>query len=302
MNEVIDVSEKAGVALHMSHFKAAGQANWPKVKEALALVDDARSRRGVDMTFEQYPYIAGSTMLDAVIPHWAHVGGSEKLLERLQNPADQERIKKNWDGSEKIPGWDNMVTWSGWEGILITWVRSDKNKPFEGKTIAEIAKIVEKDPPKTVFDLLMEEELAVSMVDFWGREEDVATVMKHEAHMVGTDGLLGGRPHPRVYGTYPRILGKFVREDGILPLREALRKMTAFPAQRLGLQDRGMIREGLAADITIFDPEHVIDRGTYQDPIQFPEGIKYVFVNGVVVNEKGHHTGKLPGKVLRHQA
>jgi len=300
MKEVIDISEKSGVALHMSHFKAAGQANWPKVKAALALVDEAR-KTGVDMTFDQYPYIAGSTMLDAVIPHWAHVGGSENLLERLKTHADRERIKKNWDGSEKIPGWDNMVSWSGWEGIMITWVRSEKNKPLEGKTIVEIAKIVGKDPPETVFDLLVEEELAVSMVEFWGQEGDVATVMKHEAHMVGTDGLLGGRPHPRVYGTYPRILGKFVREEGILPLREAIRKMTALPAQRLGLQDRGLLREDFAADITIFDPNRVIDRGTYEDPVQFPTGIEYVIVNGVIVNEKGQHTGKLPGKVLRHR-
>ena len=301
LNEVIDVSKKAGVALHVSHFKVYGEANRPKLKDALALVDDAR-RSGVDITLDVYPYIAGSTMLDGMIPHWAHRGGSEKLLERLQDPANRERIKKNWDGREEIPGWDNWLKWTGWAKIMITWVQSEKNKPLEGKTIAEIAQIVGKDPPEVVFDLLVEEELAVSEVDFWGREEDVATVMKHEASMVATDGLLGGRPHPRVFGTYPRVLGKFVRKDRVLPLREALRKMTAFPAQRFGLQDRGLLREGFAADITIFDPDYVIDTATYQDPLQFPEGIKYVLVNGTVVNEKGRHTGQLPGKILRHQA
>lgn len=165
LKEMIDVSEKAGVALHVSHFKAAGQANWSKVKEALTLVDDTR-RSGLDMTFDQYPYIAASTMLDILIPHWAHTGGSKKLLDRLQNPTDRERIKKNLDGREEISGWDNLVTWSGWEGIMVTWVRSEKNKPLEGKTIAEIAKIVGNDPPEVVFDLLVEEELAVSMVIF----------------------------------------------------------------------------------------------------------------------------------------
>jgi len=265
LKEMIEVSKKSGVPLHISHFKAAGQNNWPKAKKALILIDKTR-KQGLDLTFDQYPYIAGSTMLDSIIPNWAYRGGSDQLLKRLQNPIDRERIKKNWNEREKISGWDNTVRWSGWGGIVITWVQSEKNKPFEGKSITDIAKSVGKDPTDVALDLLVEEELAVSSIQFWGQETEVAMVMKHEAQMVGTDGLLSGKPHPRVYGTYPRILGKFVREDKVISLREAT----------------------------------VIDRATYLNPIQFPEGIKYVLVNGVIVNYKGHHTGKYPGTVLRH--
>ncbi|MFQ5822015.1 MAG: amidohydrolase family protein, partial [Candidatus Heimdallarchaeota archaeon] len=224
---------------------------------------------------------------------------TEEALKRLKDPKEREKIKKDID--QGIPGWENIVGRGDWNDILITFAPSEKNRQFMGKRIPEIANLVGKDPADTAFDLLIEEDLVVSMVTFWGSESLVYAAMRHPQGMFATDGLLGGKPHPRAYGTYPRILGKCVREDQIIALEEAVRKMTSFPAQRFGLRDRGLIREGMAGDITIFDPDHVLDKATFEDPIQFPEGIEYVLVNGVVVKEGNHHTGCLPGRVLRHQ-
>lgn len=298
LNETIEISNETGVAVHISHLKVAGRRNWDKIDHVLKRIDEARVQ-GIDITFDQYPYIAGSTMLAAVLPPWVMVGGTEEALKRLKDPKEREKIKKDID--QGIPGWENIVGRGDWNDILVSFVPSEKNRQFMGKRIPEIANLVGKDPADTAFDLLIEEDLVVSMVTFWGSESLVYTAMRHPQGMFATDGLLGGKPHPRVYGTYPRILGKCVREDHIIALEEAVRKMTSFPAQRFGLRDRGLIREGMAGDITIFDPDHVLDKATFEDPIQFPEGIKYVLVNGVVVKEGNHHMGSLPGRVLRHQ-
>lgn len=298
LNETIEVGKEAGVAVHISHLKVAGRRNWDKIDQVLNQIDEARSQ-GIDITYDQYPYIAGSTMLAAVLPPWVMVGGTEEALKRLKDPKEREKIKRDID--QGIPGWENIVGRGDWNDILVTFAPSVKNRQFMGKRIPEIANHVGKDPADIAFDLLIEEDLAVSMVTFWGSEALVYTAMRHPQGMFGTDGLLGGRPHPRVYGTYPRILGKCVREDQIIALEEAVRKMTSFPAQRFGFRDRGLIKEGMAGDITIFDPDHVLDKATFGEPIQFPEGIEHVIVNGVVVKEGKHHTGSLPGKVLRHQ-
>jgi len=306
VKEAIYIGEKAGVPVEISHHKAAGKSNWGKTKETLKLMEEAR-KRGVDVTCDQYPYRAGMTSLSAVLPPWVHVGGVEEMLRRLRDPKEREKIRR--DIEQGLPGWENFVADCGWENIYISSVVTEKNKHLEGKNVAEIAKIKGKDELDAVCDLLLEEEGRVTIVLFMMDEEDIVRVMKSPLQMVATDawavapyGVLGaGKPHPRFYGTYPRVLGRYVREKKVLTLEEAVRKMTSFPAQKLGLRDRGLILEGMWADIVVFDPAKIIDKATYQNPHQYPEGIEYVIVNGKVVIEKGEHTGVLPGKTLRHR-
>lgn len=305
VREAIEIGKLSGVPVEISHHKATGRANWGSVKETLKMIDEAREK-GFDVTCDQYPYAASCTFLSAVVPTWAHEGGTEKLIARLKDPKIRRRLAREIE--EGIPGWENPARDSGWDKIMIVSVSSEKNKDLEGKTIAEISESREENPADVTFDLLIEEEAAAMVVLFEMCEEDVHTVMKHPVTMVGSDGLavtpsgiLGEvRQHPRSYGTFPRVLGKYVREKTVLTLEEAIRKMTSFPAQKLGLRDRGLIKEGMWADITIFDPSEIVDKGTYTDPNQFPKGIKYVIVNGKLVIEKGEHTGFLAGKVLRH--
>lgn len=294
LDEALTIGSRAGLPVHISHHKAAGRMHWGKVRKTLATIDAVRSR-GQDVTCDQYPYTAGSTMLSVVIPPWAHKGGVEKLLQRLRDPDARERMKR--DMEEELPGWTSYYKQSGWDKIQITYCK--KNKTLEGKTLEQIAELKRTDPFTSTFDLLLEEETAISMVIFYLSEDDVRTVMKHPATMIGTDGLMVGNPHPRVYGTYPRILGRYVRDEKVLTLEDAIRKMTSLPAQRLGLQDRGLIRPGFFADITIFNPKTIIDKATYENPHQYPVGIDYVIVNGRIVLEKGEFKDTLPGKVLR---
>jgi len=297
VQEVISIGEKSGTPVQINHFKAAGEKNWGKVAEAFKIIEEARAK-GVDITCDQYPYTAGSTTLTAILPPWVREGGVNKIIQRLKDPEQRLRIKK--DIQTGVPGWDNQVAYGGWDGIIITSVASRKNKGLEGKTISEIAQLQKKSQADAAFDLLIEENTDVGMVIFCMTEQDVRTVMKHHIQMVGTDGLLGdGKPHPRAYGTYPRILGKYVREEKVLTLEEAIRKMTSFPAQRLGLKDRGLIMEEMYADVVVFNPKTIVDVATYENPIQYPIGVEYVLVNGEIVVDKGKHTGAVPGKVLR---
>ncbi len=303
--EAIEIGESAGLPVHISHHKAAGKSVWGQSVETLRMMEEAR-RRGVDVTFDQYPYRAGSTSLVTLLPPWAHDGGIEKLLERLRNPEDRERMRKEIETG--LPGWENFAGALGWENIMVSFVRSEENKRVEGKTMVEI-KGMRGDPDEftALYKLLLEEEGTAGMVIFAMQEEDVRRIMKHPLGMVGTDAssvaskgpFAMGKPHPRHFGTYPRILGRYVRNYGVLRLEEAVRKMTSFPAQRFGILDRGILRPGMWADITIFDPETVIDRATYQNPHQLPDGIPYVIVNGVVAIDNGRCTGALAGKVLR---
>jgi N-acyl-D-amino-acid deacylase len=292
LDEAIDIGQQASVPIQIAHFKASGRENWGKTKESLKIVEEER-KSGVDVTFDQYPYIAGSTGLVARIPHWAHVGGTEKLLERLKNPETRRKIAE-----------DPAIVTRDWDAVMVVFA---KNHPqYEGKRITEIAKIEKKEPADTVFDLLLAEKAQVSIVSFLMCEEDVRQVMQSPHMMVGSDGravaprgILGkGKPHPRYYGTFPRILGHYVRE-GVLIIQEAVRKMTSMPAQRLGLWDRGLLKDGFKADITLFDPEKVRDEATFTDPHRFASGIPYVIVNGTVVVDDSKHTGALPGRTLR---
>jgi len=302
VKEAIEIGEKAKLPVEISHHKAGGKANWGKVKESLKMMEEARGR-GIDVTCDVYPYIAASFGLSAMLPSWTHEGGTEKLLERLRDPKTRERLKREME--EEAQGQSSPLKAAGWDATQIA--RCRKHPDFEGKTVAEIAQTKNVDPFMFVFDLLIEENTAVSVVRFAMCEDDVCTVIGHSVSMIGTDGsavapygVLGkGKPHPRNYGTFPRVLAKYVREEKILTLESAIRKMTSLPAQKLGLRDRGLIREGMYADITIFDPEKVVDKASYADPHQYPEGIEYVLVNGEVTVDKGEYTGVLLGKALR---
>lgn len=296
MEEVIRIGRESGVKIHYSHFKVCGKKNWDKVEKVIGLLEAAKAE-GIRVSFDQYPYVAGSTMLGVILPPWVHDGGTDKVLERLADPA--LRRKMVYDIEHGIPGWDNFVEFAGLDQIYVTSVKTEKNKDAIGLSLTALGELRGKDPYEATFDLLCEEENAVGMVDFYGTEEHVIRFMKRPEMNACTDGLLGGKPHPRVYGAFPRILGKYVREEKALTLEEAVYKMTKKPAQTFRMTGRGELKEGYAADICIFNPDTVIDKGTFVEPIQYPQGIEYVIIGGEVTVEKGKHTGRRNGAVLR---
>jgi len=299
IREVGDICLEAGCPLHISHLKIAGRRNWGKAGEVLSLLEAYRGR-GLELTFDQYPYLAGSTMLDAVIPPRFHSGGTAVMLERLKDPAVREEIRRVQDGITP-ERWDNWVALCGWDGTWINAVRTERNRQAEGQSVAALARATGKRPIDVVCDLLLDEDDAVTMTNFYGCEEDVQAIMRSEYMTLCSDGIVGGKPHPRVYSTCARFLGKYVREEGVLPLPQAIRRMTAAPAQRLGLQDRGLIREGMVADLTIFDPQAILDLGTYAEPNRHPVGVAHVLVSGQLAVENGKLTGTRAGKVLRQR-
>jgi N-acyl-D-amino-acid deacylase len=295
IREVIEIGRQSGISVLITHFKVMGKRNWGKSEETLRMVDEARSQ-GVDVTIAQYPYTAGSTMLHAVIPPWYHSGGPDLLLRTLRD--NRERVKK--DIRERTD-WENFFTQLGWENVVVSSVESEANKPYEGKSVAEIAGLRGlSDPADAAMDLLVEEELAVTMVIFGMHEADVVRIMKHPTVSFITDGILGGnKPHPRVYGSFPRILGRYTRDQGVLTLEEAVRKMTSLPAEKLRLRGKGVIAENFDADMVVFDPAVVMDHATYENPRQYSSGIQWVIVNGQVVVAEGEHTGARAGRTIR---
>lgn len=306
LGEAIEIGEKAGVPVDVFHLKASGQKNWGRMPEALRLIESARAR-GVDITANQYPYIAGAHPLLPLLPPWALDGGAQKTMERLRDPAARGRITR--EIAEGLPGWrHNYVQQSGgWKGVMISNTRTEKNRVLAGKTLADNATMRGKDPAEAFFDLLLEENGQVSGVLFIMSEDDVKTVMRAPWVSVGSDGsalavdgpLGEGHPHPRNFGTFPRILGRYVREQHVLGLEDAVRKMTSLGAQRLGLRDRGLLRRGYWADVVVFDPDRVADGATFENPKQYPNGIEFVLVNGRIVIDGGRHTGARPGQILR---
>jgi len=293
VKEAIRVGEEAGVPVQISHHKAAGKTYWGETLKTLSMMEEARER-GVDVACDVYPYTAGMTSLITLLPPWAHEGGLEKLLDRLRDVGEREKIKK--DMVTGVGEWESFVKEYGWENIYVSSVKTEKNRCFEGKNFREIRVLREApDEYTALFDLILEEKGCVTMVVFQMSEDDVRRVISSHLSMISTDswsvspkGELGrGKPHPRFYGTYPRVFKKYVVEEKLFSLEEAVRKMTSFPAQRLGLRDRGMVREGFWADIVVFDLKKMVDRATYDNPHQYPEGIAYVLVNGEVVVERG---------------
>ncbi len=296
MEEVVQIGRKSGVKIHYSHFKVCGKKNWDKIEKVVELLEKAQ-REGIHVSFDQYPYVAGSTMLGVILPPWVHDGGTDKVLERLADP--ELRKKMIHDIEHGIPGWDNFVEFAGLDQIFVTSVKTSKNQDTVGLNLVQLGQLRGKDPYEATFDLLLQEENAVGMVDFYGTEEHVQLFMKRPEMNACTDGLLGGKPHPRVFGAFPRILGKYVREEKTFSLEEAVYKMTKKPATTFTIVNRGELREGYFADITIFNPETVIDKGTYTEPVQYPEGLEYVIINGSLTVAQGKHTGNRSGKVLR---
>ena len=303
LDEFITICKDAGISGEIYHLKAAGKENYNKIDKAISKIENAR-KEGLNITADIYPYTAGATGLSAMIPPWAKDGGSDALVERLKNPAIRTKIKLEILNS--FTGWENFFWMAdGGKNIMVSYL-SEKNKDLQGKTIAEIAKIRDKDEVDTILDLLIEESGGGGGIYFIMPEENVVTKVKLPWVMFCTDedaykpvGLMSKRhPHPRAYGTFPRILGKYVREENVITLEEAIKKMTYLPALKLGLKDRGLIKKGYAADINIFDAEKIIDKATYTEPHQFPEGMHYVIVNGMIVVNNGKHTGAQPGKAL----
>jgi N-acyl-D-amino-acid deacylase len=286
----VEIARRAGVPLHLAHAHLGYDVNKGRAPELLALIDDARAD-GVDVTLDTYPYLAGATYLHAFLPSWVHEGGGAATIERLRETALRERLRVELeetgsDGFHDIP--------MDWSIVVIS------NGRFVGRSIAEAAAAEGKRPVDFLCDLLVEEELAVSCIVHIGNEENVRTIMTHPSHTAGSDGILvGDRPHPRSYGTFPRYLAVYVRELGILTWEQAIRKMTSLAAQRLGFGDRGLLRPGLAADVVCLDPEVVRDTATYEEPRRLPEGIPYVIVNGRLVVDDGRRTDELPGRALR---
>ena len=305
IDEVIRIAREAKIPAEIWHLKAAGKSNWGRMPEIVAHIQKARDA-GVDLSADTYAYPAWFNTFSAFIPPWAHDGGDVKLVERLKDPAMRARIRKEMETPSTK--WDNE--WqeiAGPESILVSVVQNPKLLPLQGKTIAEIAKLWNKDPIDTIFDLLIDDDAFTSVAVFGMSEPDVALALAqpwvsvcNDSQGTAPDGLLGREhPHPRAYGTFPRILRKYVREEGKLKLEEAIRKFSALPAQRVRLTDRGVLKKVMWADIVVFDPATIHDRATFENPNQLSEGMQYVLVNGVPVIEVGKQTDALPGKVLR---
>jgi N-acyl-D-amino-acid deacylase len=293
--EMVLVAESAGCAVQVSHLKLAGRENWGRAEEVVAAFEEARSR-GLRLTADQYPYVAGSTLLGAVLPPWAHDGGTAATLERLRDPEQRARLKAEM--LDPAPArWDNFWKWSGPEGIIVADVPSGRRPELAGKSLA--AAFPGQDAVEAAFDLLLGEAMGVAMVSFSQSEEVVTRFLTLPFVNVCTDGLLGGRPHPRAYGTYPRVLGRYVREKGVLSLEEAVRKMTSQAAQAFGFQNMGLVREGQRANLVVFDPATVADRATFESPLQFPVGVRDVLVAGEDAVRDGRPTGARPGAVVK---
>ena len=297
VDEAIRIGRESGARIEVSHLKAIGKPNWGKGIQALKNIEAAR-KEGVDVAADQYPYTATSTGLTALVPSWAHAGGVDLMLVRLADPALRERLNQDINKEMDVRG--------GADKVMITSLGSNRNEHLSGKTIAEIAKVWGCAADAAVIRLLAEEEGAVGAVYFSLSDIDLEGIISNPEVSVGTDGYAlnaelddGEATHPRSYGTFPRVLGLYVREKKLLSLETAIHKMTAFPAERLGLYDRGLIKEGLAADLTIFDPASVNDCADFINPHRYPVGIEHVIVNGRAVVAAGKVTGVGPGKVLR---
>lgn len=293
----VALARDTGVRVHISHLKVSGNANWGRMTDVLSLISQAREE-GLPITCDQYPYVAGSTMISVLLPQWALEGGVGEMVSRLRTRSVRDRIKEQYEvGSD---GWDCLVRANGWDNIVVSWVGNDSCRWLEAKTLSEIASDLDKEPAEALFDVIEEVRGEASIVVFQQSEEDLCQAMRADFVAVGSDGLhVGVRPHPRLFGTFPRVLGRYVRDLNALPLEHAIRKMTALPADILGCTERGQLREGYRADITVFVPELVRDNGTYAEPTQNPDGIKHVVINGRKTVVDGVHTGTRAGVVER---
>ncbi|UNU41342.1 D-aminoacylase [Sphingopyxis sp. YF1] len=310
VEEAIEIGEKGGVKVEIFHLKGAYAPGWGKLMpEALAAINAARAR-GVDVAADLYPYTAGGTGLEIIAPSWVWADGIEKGIERLRDPKVRERMKKEV-AAGSMPGWSNLVHASGgFQNVRLANGFSDKYRPYHGKSLAEIGKALNRDPADVAWDILLEglPNRSVALY-FMMSEQDIETGLKQPWVSIGSDAAASetfgemdalGLPHPRAYGTFPRIIAEYVKRRPVLSLEEAVRKMTGWPAQRMGLSDRGLIREGMRADIVVFDLGKLDDGASWDKPMAPPTGIETVIVNGVVTLADGKHSGARAGAVLRH--
>jgi len=306
IKEAIEIGERGGLPVEVFHLKAAYQPGWGRLmREAGQVIEQARDR-GVDVAADLYVYTAGGTGLDSVIPSWAHEGGHAALLKRLADPETRARLKKEIvTGS---PGWWNIIEAAGsWDNVILASARNEENARFNGKSIAQIAKEWNKEPADAAFDLVAQGDGRVTAIYHMMSEQDIETALRFPWTSIGSDSGVSLNPgamdgagltHPRSYGNFPRLIAHYVRERRVLTLEDAIRKMTGWPATRMRLPNRGLIKEGCWADVVVFDLAKLQDRSTYAEPVLFPEGIDYVLVNGQVVIDHGKHTGARPGQVL----
>ena len=304
VDELIRISRQANIPAEIYHIKAAGKSNWPKVDALLAKIEAAQ-KEGVKITADMYTYTAAGTGLDACLPPWTEDGGYPALFKRLRDPATREKIA----AEVKTPSdaWENLYLAAGSpENILVVGFKSEKLKPLTGKSLAEVAKMRGKDPVETIMDLLAEDESRIDTIYFVMSEENVRKEIAKPWISFGSDEssqapegvFLKSNPHPRAYGNFARVLGKYVRDEKVISLGEAVRRLSALPATNLGLDQRGFIQEGMFADVVVFDPATIADRATFAQPHQYSVGMKQIFVNGVQVLKDGEHTGAKPGRAL----
>ena len=305
LEEVFTIARQANIPVEIWHLKTAYKKNWGRMPEVLGKISAARAQ-GLDITADVYPYIAGSTSLSACLPPWAQEGGGEKMLSRLRDPDLRQRLKKEISSDAK--DWENIYLGSGGPaGILIGSVVNRELEPLQGKRLGEIATAQNKDPLDALFDLILADHGQTGAIYFMMSEDDLLAAIKSPFVSFCTDSgaraidgpLSAAKSHPRGWGSYPRILGRYVREQKILTLEKAVEKMTGMPAKRVGLKDRGLLREEMFADIAIFNPETVIDRATFEAPNRYPEGVSFVIVNGQLSVDEGKRTSALAGRPLR---
>lgn len=301
VEEALKISEVTGASLEIAHLKACNQANWPKIEKVLTRLHQA-AEQGIAVNADRYPYIAYGTGLSAFLPLWARQGNTEDIIARLTNPKDLPEIEKYISGrGERIGGWDR---------VQISSCSKPENKNLEGKSILEAANKRDLAPFEFIRQLLVDEKLQPGIVGFAMCEENLKKVLSDPLVMIGSDGRAvapydktrSGKPHPRFYGTFPRVLGKYCRDEKYFDLATAIKKMTSMPAKKLGLRQRGQIFKGYYADLVIFNPGKIIDRATFINPHQYPIGVDYVIVNGRIAIKKGEHTGVTAGQVLRKQS
>ena len=304
LDELIRISREAGIPAEVYHIKAAGQPNWGKIDDLLSRIEAAQ-KEGLKITADMYTYTAGGTGLDACLPPWTEDGGYPALFQRLRDPATREKIKTQVQTPSD--DWENMYLAAGGpEHILLGEFKSDKLKPLTGKTLAEVAKMRGKDPIDTAMDLIAEDGSRIGTIYFMISEENIRKELAKPWISFGSDEesqapegvFLKSNPHPRAYGNFARVLGKYAREEKVLPMSDAIHRLSGLPATNLGLDHRGFLKEGMFADVIVFDAAKIADHATYEKPHQYATGVKHVFVNGVQVLKDGEHTGAKPGRAL----
>ena len=295
IEEALRIGKETGVHVHISHIKTSSERNWHKIDKAIQLLEEARNA-GLGLTCDRYPYVASSTDLDTVLPSWVYAGGSAEEMKRLRDPKTAERIKSGIGPRAE----------SYWKGIYLSSVAKPGNKWMEGENLFDIAAKMGRRPVDALFDILIDEEVRAGAIFFSMSEDNLRRFLSLPYAMIGSDSAVRsfsgptcmGKPHPRGFGSFSRFLGKYVREEKLVPLPEAIRKITGLAAQTFGLRDRGLLKEGFYADVTVFDPQRIIDTATFKEPYRKSEGVAHVFVNGVHALKEGEFTGSLSGKII----